>query len=229
MCAATTPELHGCVRRPNPCIAGVCAYACMSGVPVHAVPCYHVRRGCAWQLGLHDKEVRCTSPRGCALIDLVDRCPVAAQAFAWKCGASWPCVPACPRNMTACPQARVCVRVLRQRYCTGRNGVCVVQGWGDAGGGLCIAPNDYTGMCRPVCHLAFMDSAMQSVCTHGDVSRWAVQRRTLVHFQTQAKRRGQCCAMRNGPCSGADGRVGVWLPCSLQAVRYGHAQPGAVT
>jgi hypothetical protein len=47
------------------------------------------------------------------------------KEFAWKCREGWPCAAPCLKNFSSCPVA-----------------------WKSAGGGLCTAPMDYTGICR---------------------------------------------------------------------------------
>lgn len=61
----------------------------------------------------------------CAAVDVGTLQKVDKEAFAWKCRAAWPCVPACARDFSTCPDQ-----------------------WSSAGG-LCVAPDAYDGMCSP--------------------------------------------------------------------------------
>ena len=63
------------------------------------------------------------------------------EAFAWKCKASWPCKAACKLDFSGCPQQ-----------------------W-THGGGLCMAPPSYDGMCSPAMQFA-------SFAAH-DKAKWA--------------------------------------------------------
>lgn len=140
VCACHHPATRVCVRAPltlhrwrAQCLHALCCWLCGLSAAAN-----FAREGGA------ARRLACSPRTPCRAWG---RSP---KEFAWRCRASWPCFPACARNMTMCPQVRscmhcgVCAHIVRRLCLACRVGVMQV--------GACALRPVITRACVGVLH-----------------------------------------------------------------------------
>ena len=111
--------------------------------------CPRAMRGCP--LGWTGQGGACSPPPDyegwCGDVDVEQMSASGKEDFAWKCGASWPCVP-CVTHFGGCP-----------------------EGWSEKSG-LCVAPPGYDGICSPVMDFASFSATRMAEWSAICSARW---------------------------------------------------------
>ena len=111
--------------------------------------CPRAMRGCP--VGWTARGDACAPPSDyegwCGDVDVAQMSASDKEAFAWKCGASWPCEK-CLADFDGCP-----------------------EGWAD-NAGLCVAPPEYDGICSPVMDFSTFSATRRAEWSAMCTARW---------------------------------------------------------